>query len=411
MNKAPCKIGRTLFSSLFFFQFISTTSIPWSAWPLSVLKQCQMEGAHLAPFPAGHGEGCAFWYQALVANPAVPALTYSSAHRSRWVEKCFIANIVCSKALASQAVLLLPPGEGTGLKRLQCLSPKTADPELQKAPQLTIICCILPPPCSALAWAPSPLITEVAAFCLYSWELSSWLCASFKVIKAFDLLTEIPVPASLVRAMGLHCCQWESFPAVLQSSFPGRGNGSPLLQKGNFKHINSFYCSLATQPHPLCPGLSWSASPMEGRDVCSMCWCSAMWSWPSHPAQSPKQTLGLLGPTEGWCHRPAACWHDSQREHRGLFMGCRKAGAVWEAVAEGGGEEKVLEWPRVLGWGATPQPPAPTVGRRSASGWISFPWGCSEQFCPCFHIGSGWGRNGFILEEFPMTWAAWISQE
>lgn len=28
------------------------------------------------------------------------------------------------------------------------------------------------------------------------------------------------------------------------------------------------------------------------------------------------------------------------------------------------------------------------------------PLGCFGQFCTCFKKGSGWGRNGFISEEF-----------
>lgn len=159
MNKAPCKIGRTLFSSLFFFQFISTTSIPWSAWPLSVLKQCQMEGAHLAPFPAGHGEGCAFWYQALVANPPVPALTYSSAHRSRWVEKCFIANIVCSKALASQADCSCPQGRGLAWNVYRAYLPKRQTQSCSRLPSSPLSAASFLPP--ALPWHGHPSLLSL----------------------------------------------------------------------------------------------------------------------------------------------------------------------------------------------------------------------------------------------------------
>lgn len=53
MNKMPCKIGRILFSSFFFvfvlfcvlfLQFISTRSVPRSAWPLGTTAQGQLKG-------------------------------------------------------------------------------------------------------------------------------------------------------------------------------------------------------------------------------------------------------------------------------------------------------------------------------------------------------------------------------
>lgn len=84
--------------------------------------------------------------------------------------------------------------------------PKTASPEPAQAPQLIIICSILPSPSFALAWAPSPLITEVAIFCLHSWQLSNCLYVTVKVTKSFDPLTEIPVVAS-GPSYTMHCCR------------------------------------------------------------------------------------------------------------------------------------------------------------------------------------------------------------
>lgn len=141
-----------------------------------------------------------------------------------------------------------PATEGKGLSWSWwgAYLPKTASSELEPSPQATIISCILtcPPLCPGMGTL--PLISEVPAFHLHSWVLLNWLCASIKVMKPFNPLLKHP----LVRNTGLQCCwcSWQhhrdNFPAVLQSSFPGRGIGLPVLQKGNFKPIKSSYCSL-----------------------------------------------------------------------------------------------------------------------------------------------------------------------
>lgn len=127
---------------------------------------------------------------------------------------------------------------------------------------------------------------------------------------------------------------------------------------------------------------------------------------PAHSAP-PRAAEGLMSPA----HSPRA-W--LTRGNRGFFTGCRKARAAWEAAREGGApggnEAKVLEWPWELVGGHTSAPS--TEGWKEVISYLDFfPFGCFEQFYPCFKKGSGRGRNGFVLEEFPATWAAWISQE
>lgn len=76
---------------------------------LSYLCSKAMSDGGSSPFPAGHGDGCAFWHQVLVANLSMPALTYSSA-RSRWVKNASLQTLSVAKHW--QARLAAPATRG-----------------------------------------------------------------------------------------------------------------------------------------------------------------------------------------------------------------------------------------------------------------------------------------------------------
>lgn len=88
-----------------------------------------------------------------------------SSNTSKQGEKRFITHLIYSKALANQLAAPATEGRGPARSTWGVYLTQTTKPDLEQSPQVIIICRI---PSSALAWAPSPVIMEVAGFCLHS---------------------------------------------------------------------------------------------------------------------------------------------------------------------------------------------------------------------------------------------------